>query len=179
MGLVTGLRVHDVRELAAPAYQSPTPTAARTRASARPHHQCRSKLPTTPIGESHNTCLAWAGVTGDPCTVPACKFGTGEVTQALQGIEAGGGSERDLELILVRARGATGGQQCALPTGESLLMQSLVQAFGEEFGSHIGRSCPLPRELSFHKIVDWDATAGRFAYDLAYADKQPDWTSPS
>jgi hypothetical protein len=51
--------------------------------------------------------------------------------------------------------------------------------FGEEFGRHIGRSCPLPRELPFHKIIDWDATAARFAYDLAYADRQPDWTYPS
>jgi NADH-quinone oxidoreductase subunit F len=110
---------------------------------------------------------------------PACKFGTGEVTQTLAAIEAGGGSDRDLELILVRARGSTGGQKCALPTGESLLMQSLVQGFREEFGSHVGRSCPLPRELPFHKLVDWDATAGRFAYDLAYADRQPDWTSRS
>src|SRR5215207_4382236 len=62
---------------------------------------------------------------------PACKLGTGEVTQTLESIHAGGGSHRDLELILVRARGSTGGQKCALPTGESLLMQSLVQAFGE------------------------------------------------
>jgi hypothetical protein len=51
--------------------------------------------------------------------------------------------------------------------------------FGEEFRSHLGRSCPLPRELPFHKLVDWDAAAGRFTYDLAYADRQPDWTSPS
>ena len=99
--------------------------------------------------------------------------------QTLAAIEASGGSHRDLELILVRARGSTGGQKCALPTGESLLMQSLVQGFGEEFASHIGRSCPLPRELPFHKLVDWDAAAGRFTYDLAYADRQPDWTSPS
>jgi hypothetical protein len=75
---------------------------------------------------------------------PACKLGTGEVTETLAAIEAGGGSDRDLELILVRARGSTGGQKCALPTGESLLMQSLVQAFQVEFASHVGRSCPLP-----------------------------------
>ena len=110
---------------------------------------------------------------------PACKFGTGEVTQTLAALEAGAGSDRDLELILVRARGSTGGQKCALPTGESLLMQSLVQGFQAEFASHVGRSCPLPRELPLHKLVDWDAAAGRFAYDLAYADKQPDWTHPS
>ncbi len=81
--------------------------------------------------------------------------------------------------LLVRARGSTGGQKCALPTGESLLMQSLVQVFGDEFASHFGRSCPLPRELPFHKIVDWDALAERFAYDLAYEKKQPDWTYSS
>jgi NADH-quinone oxidoreductase subunit F len=104
---------------------------------------------------------------------PACKFGTGEVTQTLAAIEAGGGSDRDLELILVRARGSTGGQKCALPTGESLLLQSLVQVFGEEFGSHVGRECPLPRELPFHKLVDWDAAAGRFAYDLAMHTSSP------
>jgi NADH:ubiquinone oxidoreductase subunit F (NADH-binding) len=31
---------------------------------------------------------------------PACRFGTGEVTQTLSAIEASGGSDRDLELIL-------------------------------------------------------------------------------
>ena len=36
-----------------------------------------------------------------------------------------------------------------------------LTAFGEEFASHVGRSCPLPRELPFHKLVDWDATTGQ------------------
>jgi len=49
-------------------------------------------------------------------------------------------------------------------------------AFGDEFRRHLGASCPLPRQLPFHKLVDWDATAGRFSYDLAYAQKQPDWS---
>jgi NADH-quinone oxidoreductase subunit F len=109
---------------------------------------------------------------------PACKFGTGEVTSVLDSIESGRGSDQDLELILVRARGSTDGQKCALPTGESLLIQSVVQVFGDEFRGHLGTSCALPRELTFHKIVGWDAASGRFQYDLAYADRQPDWTSP-
>ncbi len=108
---------------------------------------------------------------------PACKFGTGEATEALRAIEAGEGSDSDVELVLVRARGSTDGQKCALPTGESLLMQSVVQVFGEEFLGHLGRTCPLPRELPFHKIVDWDAAALRFDYDAAYASRQPDWTT--
>jgi NADH-quinone oxidoreductase subunit F len=109
---------------------------------------------------------------------PACKFGTGEVTTALDSIESGRGSDQDLELILVRARGSTDGQKCALPTGESLLIQSVVQVFGDEFRGHLGTACALPRELTFHKIVGWDAQSGRFRYDVAYAGKRPDWTSP-
>jgi NADH-quinone oxidoreductase subunit F len=108
---------------------------------------------------------------------PACKFGTGEVTKALHAIETGRGSGQDVELILVRARGSTDGQKCALPTGESLLMQSVVQVFGDEFRAHLGSPCPLPRDLTFHKIAGWDATARAFRYDAAYAARQPDWTS--
>jgi NADH-quinone oxidoreductase subunit F len=107
---------------------------------------------------------------------PACKFGTGEVTTLLGKVETEGASDQNLESILVRARGSTGGQKCALPTGESLLMQSLVQVFAEEFRNHVGGGCPLPRELPFHKIVDWDAAAGRFVYDESYASKRSDWT---
>ena len=106
---------------------------------------------------------------------PACKFGTGEATEALATLESGRGSERDIELVLVRSRSSTDGQKCALPTGESLLMQSLVQVFDEEFRRHIGADCPLPRELPFHKIVDRDRS-GRFVYDVDYVHRQPDWT---
>ncbi len=107
---------------------------------------------------------------------PACKFGTGEVTRSLERFESGGGPDHDVEAVLMHARASTDGQKCALPTGESLLMQSVVQVFADEFDRHIGGSCPLPRELTFHKIVDWDQVAGRFVYDLTYASKQADWT---
>jgi NADH-quinone oxidoreductase subunit F len=107
---------------------------------------------------------------------PACKFGTGEVTRILEKIEAEGASDQDVEAMLIRARGSTDGQKCALPTGESLLMQSVAQVFAEEFRNHVGGACPLPRELAFHLISDWDAEAGRFRYDDAYANKRSDWT---
>jgi NADH-quinone oxidoreductase subunit F len=110
---------------------------------------------------------------------PACKFGTGEATRLLAEVESEGASDQILESILIRAKGSTDGQKCALPTGESLLIQSLVQVFAEEFRSHIGHVCPLPRELMFHKIIDWDAANERFVYDENYAWKQPDWTYAS
>jgi NADH-quinone oxidoreductase subunit F len=107
---------------------------------------------------------------------PACKFGTGETTRLLAEVESEGGSAQVLESILIRAKGSTDGQKCALPTGESLLIQSLVQVFAHEFRSHIGHVCPLPRELTFHKIIDWDGVTERFVYDQNYQRKQPDWT---
>lgn len=109
---------------------------------------------------------------------PACKFGTGEVTRSLDEIELEGRAP-DLETILARARSSTDGQKCALPTGESLLMQSVVQVFADEFRAHVGSTCPLPRDLPFHKIVDWDPTMNRFEYDHSYRSKRPDWTFAS
>jgi NADH:ubiquinone oxidoreductase subunit F (NADH-binding) len=110
---------------------------------------------------------------------PACKFGTGETTRLLAEVESEGASAQVLESILIRAKGSTDGQKCALPTGESLLIQSLVQVFAKEFRGHIGHVCPLPRELTFHKILDWDPATQRFVYDESYEWKQPDWTYAS
>jgi NADH-quinone oxidoreductase subunit F len=107
---------------------------------------------------------------------PACKFGTGEATEMLAALEAGGASAASVEAILARARSSTDGQKCALPTGESLLIQSLVQVFSNEFRSHLTAPCEHPRELVFPKIVDWDPAADRFVYDETFVNKQPDWT---
>jgi NADH-quinone oxidoreductase subunit F len=106
---------------------------------------------------------------------PPCKLNSGDVVEFLEGLERGEGGA-DLDVALARARGATDGQKCALPTGTSLLMQSLFLSFEEEFRAHAGRACPSPRGLMLPKIVDWDEEAGRFAYDADYARKRPDWT---
>ncbi|MGH2637041.1 MAG: NADH-ubiquinone oxidoreductase-F iron-sulfur binding region domain-containing protein [Actinomycetota bacterium] len=106
---------------------------------------------------------------------PACKHGTGQITQLLERIDRGDGSETDVETILARARTVTDAQRCALPTGETLIAQSAVQVFGEEFAEHFGRPCPRPRDIPVPKIVDVDEH-GAFVYDERYHLKQPDWT---
>jgi NADH-quinone oxidoreductase subunit F len=106
---------------------------------------------------------------------PPCKLNSGDVVEFLEALERGEGAG-DLDMALARARGSTDGQKCALPTGTSLLMQSLFLAFEGEFREHAGRACPSPRGLVLPKIVDWDEEAGRFSYDEAYARKRPDWT---
>jgi len=106
---------------------------------------------------------------------PPCKLNSGDVVEFLEALQRGDPAA-DLDEALARARGATDGQKCALPTGTSLLMQSLFLTFEEEFRSHAGRECPSPRGLVLPKIVDWDEDAGRFTYDESYARKRPDWT---
>jgi NADH-quinone oxidoreductase subunit F len=106
---------------------------------------------------------------------PPCKLNSGDIVAFLQRLERGkdGG---DLDVALARARSATDGQKCSLPTGTSLLMQSLFLTFEREFRDHFGRSCPTPRPLLLPKILDYDEDAGRFVYDPDYAAKSPDWT---
>jgi NADH-quinone oxidoreductase subunit F len=107
---------------------------------------------------------------------PACKHGTGAITDLLERIERGEGSETDVDTILARALTVTDAQRCALPTGETLVAQSTVQVFGPEFAEHFGGPCPRPRDLLVPKIVDFDGKAGDFVYDERYARKRPDWT---
>jgi NADH:ubiquinone oxidoreductase subunit F (NADH-binding) len=107
---------------------------------------------------------------------PPCKLGSGEITDLLDRFEQGEGEIADLDTVLVRAKTVTDGQKCALPTGESLLVQSLLQTFGREFAAHLRQPCPSSREIVLPKIVDYDPSAGRFTYDDRYRLKQPDWT---
>jgi NADH-quinone oxidoreductase subunit F len=107
---------------------------------------------------------------------PACKHGTGQITDLLDRIDRGEGSDLDFETILARCLTVTDGQRCALPTGESLLVQSAIQVFGSEFAEHSGRGCPRPRDLPVPKMIDFDERAGRFVYDERYRLKQPNWT---
>lgn len=107
---------------------------------------------------------------------PPCKFGSGEITAHLDRIERGHGDAGDVGLMLARAKTVTDGQKCALPTGESLLMQSLLQTFTREFEDH-ETPCERHRDgLLPPKIVAFDDDAGRFRYDQDYASKGADWT---
>ncbi|HZD18811.1 MAG TPA: NADH-ubiquinone oxidoreductase-F iron-sulfur binding region domain-containing protein, partial [Actinomycetota bacterium] len=106
---------------------------------------------------------------------PACKHGTGEITDLLERIDRGEGSEVDLETILARALTVTDAQRCALPTGETLLVQSAIQQFWEEFAAHLGRACRSEREIPVPKFLDFDPGRG-FTLDRRYELKQPDWT---
>ncbi len=107
---------------------------------------------------------------------PACKHGSEQITASLDRIEQGAGSEDDLETVLARTSTVTGGQRCALPTGEALLVKSAIACFGSEFEEHLGRACPRPRSIPFPKLLDFDERTRRFRYDDRYRLKRPDWS---
>jgi NADH-quinone oxidoreductase subunit F len=107
---------------------------------------------------------------------PPCKLNSGYVTERLERLHGGRGDVGGLDAVIERAATSTDGQRCALPTGESLIVQSLMQQYREEFEAHVGRSCPYERRIAFPKLVDFDDQAGRFAYDQTYGSTQPDWS---
>jgi NADH-quinone oxidoreductase subunit F len=107
---------------------------------------------------------------------PACKLGSAVITECLERLETGGAAPKDIARMLVRTRKVTDGQRCGLPTGESLLVQSLYFSFPAEFQAHLRTGCQMPRRLQFPKIVDYDERRGRFVYDTRYGLKNADWT---
>jgi NADH:ubiquinone oxidoreductase subunit F (NADH-binding) len=110
---------------------------------------------------------------------PACKHGTEEIAEALERIERGFGNEDVLATVRQKCGTVTGGRRCALPLGAEALVGSALEAFGDEFTAHLGRPCPLPRDLPVPKIVDFDEATGRFSYDERYRLKRLDWTYAS
>jgi NADH:ubiquinone oxidoreductase subunit F (NADH-binding) len=107
---------------------------------------------------------------------PACKAGTEGISETLHRIERGHGSTEDLDTLVQKCKTVTGGRRCALPLGAQALVSSALDAFRDEFEAHLGRPCPLPRNLPVPKIADYDERSGVFAYDERYHLKRPDWT---
>jgi NADH-quinone oxidoreductase subunit F len=106
---------------------------------------------------------------------PPCKLNSADILEVLEQLDRGE-DPGELDVALERARTVTDGQKCALPTGTSLLMQSLLLTFGGEIRAHRGKACTTRRELTLPKLVELDPGLGRFVYDTGYNAKRPDWT---
>jgi NADH-quinone oxidoreductase subunit F len=123
------------------------------------------------VAYDHSACIVAATLAlsrflaAESCgQCPACSRGTREITECLARIERGTGSPQDVDGVLARCASVTGGQRCALPTGESLLASSAVRKFRAEFDGHLGRGCPHPRDLPVPILADFDEAAGDFRY---------------
>ena len=106
---------------------------------------------------------------------PPCKLGSSAITEHLERIETGVGTDGDLDAISGWLGHVTDGSRCFLASEEQIVVTSILRAFPEEFTVHIelGR-CPRPRRLPIPKLVD--LADGRAVYDESFWRKQPDWT---
>jgi NADH:ubiquinone oxidoreductase subunit F (NADH-binding) len=106
---------------------------------------------------------------------PPCKLGSSAITEHLERIETGVGTDSDLDAITGWLGHVTDGSRCFLASEEQIVVTSILRAFPEEFTEHIelGR-CPLPRRLPIPKLID--LADGRAVYDDSFWHKRPDWT---
>lgn len=106
---------------------------------------------------------------------PPCKTGSGEITDRLQRLETGVGTDDDLEGLGRWLAQVTDGNRCFLAVEEQLVVSSILRAFPEEFAEHVelGR-CPRPRQLPVPILVD--LADGGATYDETFWRKRPDWT---
>ena len=105
---------------------------------------------------------------------PPCKLGSGEITARLERLQAGSGTEADVEDIMSWLDKVTDGNRCYLPVEERLVVDSILRAFPDEFAAHVTDGCPRRRRLVLPKVVD--IADGRAVYDERQALKQPDWS---
>jgi NADH:ubiquinone oxidoreductase subunit F (NADH-binding) len=107
---------------------------------------------------------------------PPCKLGSAEITDRLERIEGGTGTDDDISTIGSWLGKVTDGARCYLATEERDVVSSILRCYPEEFAEHLetGR-CPRPRDLLVPKVVDIDED-GRVTYDASQARKRPDWT---
>ncbi len=106
---------------------------------------------------------------------PPCKLGSTEITDRLERIERGTGSDDDINAIGSWLGKVTDGARCYLATEEREVVSSILRCYPEEFAEHLdsGR-CPRPRDLLVPKVVDLED--GQVTYDESQARKRPDWT---
>ena len=105
---------------------------------------------------------------------PACKLGTGAVTDHLDDLMAGEATVDDLDVVAYRLDTVTDGNRCYLPVEERRVVASILQAFPQDVAAALAGEGLERRGLVLPKIVD--LADGTVVYDESQSRKQPDWT---
>jgi NADH-quinone oxidoreductase subunit F len=104
---------------------------------------------------------------------PPCKLQSGEITEALEQIEATGATDQ-LATIQRALETVTDANRCYLGTEEQQVVSSVLRRFPEDIVAHEEQRCGLRHDLVVPKLVDFMDSA--FTYDAKQARKRPDWT---
>ena len=106
---------------------------------------------------------------------PACKLGSGAITESLAHIEAGTATDNTNDSLVGWLGKVTDGNRCYLAVEEQLVVASTLHAFRAEVDEHLATAgCPRHRGLLLPKLVD--LRDGVATYDAKQARKRPDWT---
>ena len=83
---------------------------------------------------------------GESCgQCPPCRMGTINLATLMEKIEAGEGTQKDLDSLLQLCGFVKGTGYCTLVTGAAVLVQSSLKLFRHEFEDHIKlQRCPYP-----------------------------------
>lgn len=104
-----------------------------------------------------------------------CKLGTGHITEALERIRDGSGTDSDLDLIGERLRIVADANRCYLPVEEQNLVSSILRLFPDDVAAHLQGGCVAAnRRIPPPKLVD--ISDGVVVYDQRQEHKRPDWT---
>ncbi len=106
---------------------------------------------------------------------PPCKTGGRWITERLERLLAGEAEPHHLEEMYAASTWVTNAARCYLATSQSLVTQSVMAAFPDDFQAHLRGMCPLDHALIVPKMLDYVPGQG-FVYDQSYSLKQPDWT---
>ncbi len=80
---------------------------------------------------------------------PPCRMGTINLATLMTKIEAGEGTQKDLDSLLQLCGFVKGTGYCTLVTGAAVLVQSSLKLFRHEFEEHIARKrCPFSSEMA-------------------------------
>lgn len=93
-----------------------------------------------------------------------CKRGTRILTEHLQNIEDGRGTQDDIDVILREVGGMTSQTRCFLPAQAANLVPSVARRFSDEFKRHLQTPCPYPRVPILPQIQSFDEGDGKFIY---------------
>jgi NADH-quinone oxidoreductase subunit F len=106
---------------------------------------------------------------------PPCKLGGGVITEHLERIELGAGTDDDVSAIVGWLDHVTDGNRCFLAVEQQVVVASVLRRFPDELAAHLDRhACPRPRRLPMPKLLD--LADGHATYDERWWSKRPDWT---
>lgn len=106
---------------------------------------------------------------------PPCKIGSRWITERLERLLAGTARQDDLDEIQAASGWVNNASRCYLATEESVITQSMLTFFPEEFAAHLVSTCQLSHDLIVPKMTEYVPGQG-FSYDLDYYRKRPDWS---